>query len=91
MQWSEQPEYLQLFSNDGPVKVTVRFSAESDKHRSMPEMSMRWSELERLIDPETETYFTFIYCDTHLCPIKRYEIDPAKNSLTIVVAKTDLP
>jgi hypothetical protein len=89
MQWPNQPEYLQLFSNDGPVKVTVRFSAERDKHRAASIMAMHWKEFERLIDPETGALYMSMYFDTHLYPIKRYEIDPASNSLTIVVAKID--
>jgi hypothetical protein len=91
IQWPDQPEYLQMFSNEGPVKVMVRFSAEKEKHRAASIMDMHWKEFDRLIDPETGALYTSMYLDTHLCPIKRYEIDPASNSLTIVIAKTDLP
>lgn len=91
MIWPDQPEYLQLFSNEGLVKVSVQFSDKCDKHRSMTEMSMHWHELDRLIDPETGSPYNYIYFNTYKCQIKRYEIDPVKNSLTIVIAKTDLP
>ncbi len=85
------PEYLELFSNTGPVKVSVRFSSAGDKHRSIAESSMHWHELERIIDPESGRPYSSMYFDSHTCPVKKYEIDPAANSLTIVVAKTDLP
>ena len=85
------PEYLECFSNSGPVKVTVHFCAQSDKHRSMPDQSMHWSELDRLIDHATGMFFTELRFDTHQCPVKKYEIAPEKNTLTIVVAQTGLP
>ena len=59
-------EDLGLFSNNGSVKVSVHFSSAKDKHRSIADQSMRWHELDRLIDP-------------------------SKNTLTIVIAETDLP
>jgi hypothetical protein len=91
MSWPNQPEYLQLFSNDGPVTVRVRFSSKEDGHRSITKMNMRWDELNRIIDPETSTPYRFMYFDAYRCPISRYEIDPGKNVLTIVVGNTGLP
>jgi len=85
------PEYLCLFSNSGPVKVTVRFSAKRDKHRSMRAHAMHWRELDQLINPETGGLYCCIFLDEHECLIKKYEIDPGANSLTIVIAETDLP
>ena len=85
------PEYLSLFSNSGPVKVTVRFSAERDKNRSMPAHSMHWHELDRLINPATGEFQRFICTDEHECRVRKNEIDPEKNSLTVVIGKTDLP
>lgn len=85
------PEYLELFPNGGPVKVTVRFSAASDKHRSITETAMQWHDLERLLDPSTGLFYSVLRLDSYECSVKKYEIDPLANSLTIVVAKTDLP
>lgn len=84
------PEYLGLFSNTGPVNVSVRFSAKTDKQRSVAEQSMHWHELDRLIDPETGRFHEKLLIDSYECPVKRYEIDPAQNSLTIVIADTHL-
>jgi hypothetical protein len=86
-----QPEYLELFQNSGPVKVSVRFSAAVDKHRSIADAAMQWHDLERLIDQSTGMFYNVIRFDSYECSVKKYEIDPLANSLTIVVAKTDLP
>lgn len=86
-----RPEYLGLFSNIGPVNVSVRFSSASDKHRSIAEQSMHWSEFKRLINPETSELYTNMTLDAYTCRVKRYEIEPALNRLTIVIAETDLP
>ena len=91
MLWPDQPEYLQLFSNEGPVTVRVRFSGKNDSHRSMAKMNMHWEELHRIIDQETGMPYLSMFFDTHRCPIKRYEIDPVKNVMTIVVGSTELP
>jgi len=45
--WPNQPEYLQLFSNEGPAKVHVKFSDKNDSHRSMPSLRFNWQELDR--------------------------------------------
>lgn len=90
MSWPNQPEYLQLFSNDGPVVVWVRFSSK-DSQRSIAKMSMQWGELDRIIDPLTGEPFKFMFFDAYRCPISRYEIDPKKNMLTIIVGSTELP
>jgi len=91
MLWPNQPEYLQLFSNAGPVTVRVKFSDKSDSHSTIPQMKMNWQELERLIDPETGSPYLYMFFDAHRCLIKRYEINPGKSLLTIVVGTTDLP
>lgn len=84
-------EYLGLFSNTISVKVSVRFSSVKDKHRSIADQSMQWHELDRLIDPETGAFYCKLLLDSHECPVKKYEIDPSKNTLTIIIAETDLP
>lgn len=84
-------EYLGLFSNAGPVKVSVRFSSAKDKHRSIADQSMHLHEMDRLVDPETGAFFCKLLLDSHECPVKKYEIDPSENTLTIVIAETDLP
>lgn len=86
-----QPEYLECFSNTGPIKVSVRFSSASDKHRTLPKTAIHWSELELLIDCETGMFYSELRFDSHICPIKKYEIVPGLNTLTIVVGKIDLP
>jgi hypothetical protein len=85
------PEYLSLFSNSGPVKVAVRFSSKRDKHRSIRAHFMYWHELDQLINPATGEFHRYIRMDEHECLVKKYEIDPRANSLTIVIEETDLP
>ncbi|MBT0652346.1 hypothetical protein [Geomobilimonas luticola] len=91
MSWPDQPEYNQIFSDNGPVTVCVKFSDKSDSHRSMPPKTMHWHEINRLIDPADDSFFRSMYFDAYRCPVIRYEIDPEKNLLTIIVGKTDLP
>lgn len=91
MSWPNQPEYLQLFSNDGPVTVSVRFSSKEDSHRSITKMNMRWEELGRIIDPETSAPYRYMYLDAYRCLISRYEIDLEKSVLIIVVGNVGLP
>lgn len=84
-------EYLGLFSNAGSVMVSVRFSSAKDKHRSIADQSMHWHEIDRLIEPKTGTFYGKLLLDSHECPVKKYEIDPSANTLTIVIAETNLP
>ncbi len=91
MTWPNQPEYLQLFSNEGPATVRVKFSDKSDQHREMAQLKMQWQELDQLSDPETGAPYLYMFFDTYRCPIKRYEIIPEKNLLTIVVGTTEFP
>lgn len=86
-----QPEYLQLFSNEGPVAVQVKFSGKSDSHRSIAKMNMHWVEFDRLIDSETGNPYKTMNFDSYSCPVVRFEIDPVKNVLTIIVGTTGLP
>jgi len=90
MQWPNQPEYLQLFSNEGQVIVKVKFASKDDSNRSMPDMKMSWQELGQIMNQETGKPYQYMYIDTYRCPIQRYEIDPVKNMLVIVVGKTEL-
>lgn len=80
MLWPDQPEFLQMFSNDGPVTVKVKFA---DKGCSIARFNMNWSELDRLMNPETGSPFQYLCFDTFRHPIARYEIDPVRNQLTI--------
>lgn len=91
MLWPNQPEYLQLFSNEGEVAVKVKFASKADSHRSMPDMKMDWRELRQITDTVTGKPYHSMYLDTYLCTIQRYEVDTVKNILTLVVGKTDLP
>lgn len=86
MLWPDQPEYLQLFSNEGPVTIRVKFN---DKLRAMPQLKMQWKEFQKLYDPETGGPYLYMFFDAHKCMIKRYELTPEKNMLTIVVKKTE--
>ena len=84
-----QPEYLQLFSNEGLVTVKVKFNVVNDIKRSMPEMKMCWHELDRIINRETGVPYQHMFFDTHGCSIIHYKIEPAKNKLTLVVETAD--
>jgi len=90
MEWPDQPEYLQLFSGEGDVTVRVKFASREDSFRSMPDRQMSWQELAKIIDHETGKPFMHMYLDTYRCTIQRYEIDPVKNVLTIVVGAVDV-
>jgi hypothetical protein len=85
MLWPDQPEFLQLFSNEGPVTVNVLTS----NKKLVSKMSMHWEEINRIFDPETNTPYQFMYFDTYRGSITSYEIDPVKNMLTIFVGKID--
>jgi hypothetical protein len=80
MLWPDQPEYLQMFSDEGPVRVKVKFQ---DKNCSIAERKMHWQELDRLMDQEAKSPFRHLFFDTFRYPVVRYEIDPVRNLLTI--------
>ena len=86
MLWPNQPEYLQMFSNVGPITVKIKFS---DKSASMSERKMTWQELDCLMDQETKSPYSHIYFDTHRFSILRYEIDLVKNLLTIIAGSPE--
>lgn len=80
------PEYLVLFSGQGPIKVQVKFK---DINGSISDMLMAPGEVDRLISAETGRFITKMMFDECPFEVYKYEIDPINNLLTIIVKKVD--
>ncbi len=76
------PEYLELFSNNGSMRVRVRFMGHQ---ASVAEQSMQEDELIRLIDPATGRLYRRMSFDEWPFEVLGYEIELAKGRLTIKV------
>lgn len=73
-------EYLQTFSNTGDITVTVKFGKTA---AAIAPQRMSATELEALIDPLTGHFLSAMRFDDHLFQIRKFEVDPLKNRLTI--------
>jgi len=73
-------EYLQTFSNTGDITVTVKFAKPG---ASIAQQRMSAAELMELIDPQTGDFLREMRFDDHPRQIRKFEIDPQKNTLTI--------
>jgi len=78
------PEYLVLFSNEGTIDVQVKFE---DHEGSVATRKMSPQEISVLISNDGTKFHTRMTFDDWPFAIRKYEIDPAKNKLTIVVRK----
>jgi hypothetical protein len=76
------PEYLLLFSGEGPIRVRVRFK---DFKGHVAESALYADELEKLVSPHTGGFITKMTFDEWPFEVYKYEIDPIKNVLTIRV------
>ncbi|QOX78232.1 hypothetical protein FY034_04535 [Trichlorobacter lovleyi] len=85
------PEYLELFSDTGNVTVRVKFADKSDNGRSMREFNAQWSEMSKLIAPETHEPYCEMLFDSYACEISKIEINPKRNSIVIHAGPTGLP
>ncbi len=78
------PEYHFLFSNEGSIDVLVKF--EGDDVMISPK-KMHPQELTALVANEGFGFLQRMTFDGHTFSIKKYEIDPNKNRLTIFARK----
>lgn len=74
------PEYLVLFSNEGPINVKVKFK-ESDTF--IPNREMNAAEISQLISQDKQGFLTQMTFDECCFDIEKYEINPVKKLLTI--------
>ncbi len=78
-------EYLDLFSNHGPLKALVKFK---DHDGSVPERHLEARELDKLWCREDGLLLQFMTFDDWLFEITKYEIDPRRGLITIHAQKT---
>ena len=78
------PEYSVLFSNEGSIAVDVRFE---DDECTIAPRKMHPNELSALISNDQMGFHTCMTFDEHPFAIRKYEIDPKKNRLTLFVRK----
>ncbi len=78
------PEYLVLFSNEGTTDVLVKFE---DHEGSVAARKMAPREVSVLIANDGLGFHSHMTFDDWPFAINKYEIDPAKNQLTIVARK----
>lgn len=76
------PEYLVLFSNEGVIDVRVKFE---DYEGSVQTKKMSPQEIAVLISDDGLGFHSRMTFDDSPFAIRKYEIDPAKNQLTIFV------
>lgn len=78
------PEYLVLFSGEGPIEVEVYFE---DHDGRIPSKKMRPKEIAALISKNDKGFHTQMTFDDWPFVIAKYEIDPALNKVTIIARK----
>lgn len=78
------PEYLVLFSNIGTIDIHVKFV---DHEGSITTKKMSPQEISALISKDGKGFYTRMTFDDCPFAIRKYEIDPENNQLTIVVKK----
>ena len=78
------PEYHQLFSNEGAIHVRVKFE---DSDVMVPPQKLQPQELAALVDIEGGGFHSRMNFDGHPYSVRKYEIDPTKNTVTIFARK----
>lgn len=73
-------EYLLLFSNQGPIEVSVKFKG---SNATISNKSMRPEEIRMLIAPDTGQFIKEMTFDGHPAQIKKIEILPSINKIVI--------
>lgn len=76
------PEYLELFSDDGPFTVCVKFLRSGQSVRSF---RMCAQELSKLVSADGTSYLKSMTIDEWPHEITRIEIDLAKQGITLHV------
>jgi hypothetical protein len=74
------PEYLALFSNNGPIKIQVSFM---DSDSSIADFAMESGEIQKLFDQTSGRFYEKMYFDDHLLDIYKFVIDPSNNTIKI--------
>lgn len=74
------PEYHQLFSNEGAINVRVKFE---DSDVMVPPQKMQPQELAALVATDGGGFHSRLTFDGHPYTVRKYEIDPIKNTVTI--------
>lgn len=73
-------EYINLFSGRGEIEVQVRFK---NFNGEVCSSKMRPEEITKLIDPQTQQFFTEMNFDDWTFRIYKIEIDPIMKKLII--------
>lgn len=73
-------EYLRVFSNDGLIDVSVKFSGSK---ATVANQKMHPDELRLLIDPATGLFYKKMRFDDHTAILKKIEIQPDANKVII--------
>ena len=76
-----EKEYLCMFSGEGSIKVNVKFN----DNRFVANQKMRAEEIAQLVSRNGNKFIHSITTDECLVNVKKYVIDPKKNTLTIHV------
>lgn len=77
-------EYLVLFSNDGVIDVRVEFE---DHDGSVATRKMSPQKISALVSADGKGFHTQMTFDDWPFVIRKYEINPIKNQLTIFARK----
>ena len=78
------PEYHQLFSNEGAINVRVKFE---DSEVMVPPRKIQPQELAALVATGGGSFHSRMTFDGHPFNVRKYEIDPIKNTVTIFARK----
>lgn len=73
-------EYLEVFSNQGPIKVSVNFK---DSKASIASRKMQPGEISKLIDPNMGDFYREMRFDDWLATINKVVLCLEKNTLVI--------
>ena len=77
-------EYLTMFSNEGKIRVCVKFK---DFDGTVAERTMHAEEIARLVSPDSGEFMKSMSFDEWPFEILKYVIEPQKNTLTIHARK----
>ncbi len=78
------PEYIELFRDKGELDIKVKFK---DFDGSVTDLQMATHEIAKLINPVSQQFYTEMAFDGWPFEIYKYQIDPIKKKLTIMVRK----
>ncbi|PKN19272.1 MAG: hypothetical protein CVU71_07115 [Deltaproteobacteria bacterium HGW-Deltaproteobacteria-6] len=83
------PEYHELFQGgDGNVTLKVRFANRQEiKGRSFPPKKIHWQDVQRLFDGPNRMPYEKMNFDEWPFIVKKIEIEPAKEQVTLVITE----